>query len=361
MTTKIQALSDKLRISRTAQIALTLFFLVPYVLYIAYAIYLDQGPIDYETFMNIGDAFLRGEQVYGENSYYPLPYVAIFALFSNLPRPLSLALWLGAPVLVALMAAQFQPYVLIFAPTFSHFLGGQSSMFGLLGFWGFRRNLSPASWSGGAFLALTMLKPQLGIIPLAYAGYQWVQSYRYQRKVPRQFWAFVLTVTCMYFPAFIGNPGWVADWLSAPRPLFGRALSGAVPRLLLPYNAQSPIMFWALWLLSSAVLLAIILRLKGSSHKLDILLLWSFIVNPLVHDYDLIQVIPTIWGPWMKIAAVALSIPGWWTMVTNYANDSAWVTFIIIAPGLLITYILQCQSGIREQHDDRLDRCAPPR
>jgi hypothetical protein len=357
VTTKLRAISDKLQISRPMRIGLTLLFLVPYVLYIGFAISNDQGPIDYETFMRIGAAFNQGGEVYGENSYYPLPYAMLFGLFSSLPRPLSMVVWLGAPVLAALLAAGFHPYVLLFAPTFSHFLGGQSAVFGLLGFWGYRRNLEPASWQGGVLLALTTLKPQLGIIVIAYAAYQWAQSFRERRKVPRQLWAFLLTVLIIYLPAFLINPGWVGEWLRAPRPLFGRALSGAVPRLLLFIQAPNTTAYWVIWFLLAAVILVIVWRLKGSSHKLDILMLWGFIVNPLVHDYDLIQVIPTIWGPWMKVAAVALSIPGWWTILTSYANDAAWVTFVIIAPGLLIAYIAQCKFGLRDREDTRMSRC----
>ena len=56
--------------------------LIPYLLYIDYVIRGGRGPVDYETFINIGDRFLNGNNVYGENSYYPMPYVLVFALFS---------------------------------------------------------------------------------------------------------------------------------------------------------------------------------------------------------------------------------------------------------------------------------------
>ncbi len=333
-----------------------LILVVPYILYLAYIVSNDQGPVDYETFMEIGQSLIQGEHVYGENSYYPLPYIAVFAVFSGLPRSISMILWLGLPVLVAVLAVGFHPYVLLFAPLFSHFVGGQSSVFGLLGYWGYRRNLDLNGWAGGVFLALTALKPQLGIVPIGFAAIQWVKYIRGQRSIPNQLISFLLAIGFMMLPSLIFMPGWIINWLRTPRPLFSRAISAAVPRLLLLVQSPDSLSYWILWFALSALILTIVWRLKGASHPLDILLLTSFIVNPLVHDYDLIQIIPTIWGPWLPISAIVLSIPGWWTIATQYTNDSAWITFIIIAPGLLAAYIAQCRRNANKL-DGMAGRC----
>lgn len=340
------------------RLALTLLLLAPYFAYITFVISNDKGPVDYETFMHLGRSLLDGGEVYGENSYYPLPYVGIFSLFSLLPRSISLAIWLGAPIIIALVAVGFRPYVLVFAPVFSHFAGGQSSVFGLLGFFGYRWNLDPSSYLGGFFLALTSLKPQLAIVPIGYAIYVWIGYFRSKREVPRQFLSFITTVGLLYIPSFAIRPAWLIEWLSVPRPLFNRALSGLVPRLLYLVSSPDNYLYWALWALITVAILGATWKLKGNSHHLDILLLASFIVNPLVHDYDLIQVLPTIWGPIMRIASVVLSLPGWWTIVTNYGNDAAWVTFIVIAPGLLIAYIVQCRQRIRGDAGSLPTRCS---
>ncbi len=315
--------------------------LIPYLLYIGFVIINDQGPVDYETFMRIGTNFRTGQQVYVENSYYPLPYVAIFSVFSLLPRSISLALWLGLPVFVALFVVGFQPYVLLFAPVFSHFVGGQSSIFGLLGFWGYRNNLDPGSGRGGAFLALTLIKPQLGVIPLVYAVYRWTQFILQRGKLPKQLIYYAFTLACLYVPAFIVRPNWVGEWLSVPRPMFSRALSGAIPRLLTLVLKPNSLAYWITWFLLSLITLAVVWYFRAAGHPLDLLLLWSFLANPLVHDYDLIQVIPTIEGIAMQFVSILFSIPGWWTILTSYANDAAWVTFTIIAPGLLGFKIIQ--------------------
>jgi len=72
--------------------------LIPYLGYAAFAITANRGPVDYETFMDIGHRFRTGGDPYGDNSYYPMPFAMVFALFDWLPRPASLALWLLLPV-----------------------------------------------------------------------------------------------------------------------------------------------------------------------------------------------------------------------------------------------------------------------
>lgn len=335
--------------SKQAQVVLMLLLSIIYIAYIFFVIQADEGPVDYETFIRIGSRFVEGKKVYTENSYYPLPYVAVFGVLSLLPRSLSMAIWLGAPVLVALFVTRFRPYALLFAPVFSHFTGGQSAVFGLLGFWGYRENLSPQNKLGGSLLALTLLKPQLGIVPVGFAVFTWLVFIRNEKKIPAQLISFSVTSLLIYLPSFILCPRWVADWLTVPRPMFNRAISSAIPRLLFYVSSPSNVSYWLLWLTISVILVFVVWRIKGASHSLDVLLLISFIISPLVHDYDLIQVLPTIWGPFMPIASSVLSIPGWWTITTKYANDAAWVTFTIIAPGLLACYIYQSKVIGRNQ------------
>lgn len=340
-----------------SRVLVTSSILSIYLAYVAFVIVADQGPVDFETLMSIGGRLVSGLPVYAENSYYPLPYVGIFALFNLMPRAVSMAVWLMAPVIIALVITGYRPHGLLFAPVFSHFAGGQSSVFGLLGFFGYRWNLDPSRYAGGFFLALTCLKPQLGIVPVAYAAYRWLEHYRVNSEIPRQAIAFFGLSGLIYLPAFLLRPTWLVEWLSVPRPLFDRAISSAIPRLLLFVSSEDTVGYWIMWLVLSVAALVITWRLKGNSHALDVLVLLSFIISPLMHDYDLIQVLPTIWGPIMPAASIVLSIPGWWTITTQYANDVAWVTFTIIAPGLLVAYILQCRRSSFGEGDSRTSRC----
>jgi hypothetical protein len=341
LVSKLKMVIEKKRSDRNFIILSLVLLLVPYILYIFFVVFNDQGPVDYETFMRIGMAFRQGGDIYVENSYYPLPYVLIFSLFSSLPRAISMALWLSLPVIVALFVADFTPCVLIFAPVFSHFIGGQSSVFGLLGFWGYRKNLDLQVGRGGFYLALTLLKPQLGIVPLVFAAFQWIKYILEKRKLPRQFIFFSFTIALIYLPSLVIQPGWLGEWLQVPRPIFNRALSGAVPRILMQFYDTNTSRYWIIWLLLSLITFAFTMYFRNPRHHtLDMVLLWGFMVIPLFHDYDLIQVIPTIEGPLMWLMSILLSLPGWWTIVTSYANDAAWITFSIIAPGLLLFMLL---------------------
>jgi hypothetical protein len=334
--------------STALPVAVTSLILAIYLAYVGFVIAIDRGPIDFETFMSIGTRFAHGDEVYIENSYYPLPYVAIFALFSLMPRPISMAVWMLGPVVLVLTVTRYRPYGLLFAPVFSHFAGGQSSVFGLLGFYGYRANIRQPSYLGGIFLALTCLKPQLGLVPVGYAMFQWLSTIRSQRRIPKQALAFLTTLALMYLPAFILRPTWLVQWLSAPRPVLGRAVSSAIPRLLLFVTSPNTITYWLLWIFLSSLLVAITWRAKRTSATLDLLVLLSFIISPLMHDYDLIQVLPIVSGPLMPIASSILSIPGWWTITTQYANDVAWASFTIIAPGLLLAYLAQSRALPKE-------------
>ena len=328
----------------TKLIFLTLI-LVPYLAYIVFIIQADRGPIDYETFMGIGRRLLTAQPVYGENSYYPMPYVMIFAFFSWLPRALSMALWLVIPVIAALIISRWNPLVLLFAPLFGHFVGGQSAVFGMVGLWGYRKHIHPDDLIGGIFLGLTMIKPQLGILPLLYAFSVWIKEFRLSKKVPRQTWSWLITTAIIYVPGFLIQPDWLVQWLSAPRPLFERALAGFLPRTLQYIIPSQSLWYWLTLILLAVILLIIVRRLNQGRISFDLLILWGFIVNPLVHDYDLIQLIPLIQKKRTMILACLLSIPGWLVILFFYQVDHAWYVFTLIAPGLMLWYLLRKRSG----------------
>lgn len=327
--------------TRFLKLAALILLLIPYLLYIGFIIRADQGPVDYETFMAIGGRLLSGGEVYGENSYYPMPFVMLFALFSWLPRPLSMTLWLLGPVVAALAVTRGNPLVLLFAPLFGHFAGGQSAVFGMVGLWGYRKFNQTDRTAGGVFLALTLLKPQLGLILLAFAAWQWWQALRGQRRIPRQAWAWVVSMLALYLPGFAVMPDWPLRWLSTPRPLFERALSGFVPRSLLYLLSPARAAFWVILAVIAALLLYAAWRLHRKTLTLDLAVVWGFVVSPLVHDYDLIQLIPLLDRPPLMKTAVLLSIPGWMVILFAYTNNTAWYAFTIIAPGILAALLYQ--------------------
>jgi len=323
------------------RIAGIVLLLIPYFLYLAFIIRTDQGPVDYETFMDIGHRLRTGTEVYGENSYYPFPFVCIFAFFDWLPRPLSMIIWFLAPVVMALAFSGWNPLILLFAPLFGHFLGGQTAALGMLGLWGYRRSPVPESIRGGIFLALTLLKPQLGIVPFVFAAVQWLRYMHQHRRIPRQAWAWAGSMLLLYLPGFFFMPDWFAKWLHNPRPLAQRAMSGFVPRSLLFLLERGTPVYWLALSGIALLLLAGIWFLCKKGVSLDLAVLWGFVISPIVHDYDLIQVVPLLENPKSVLMALLLSLPGWLVMLFAYDQDPAWYWFTLIAPGILCFLLWQ--------------------
>lgn len=312
--------------------------LLVWCLYLAYVIFIireNRGPVDYETFMDIGGRLLRGQEVYGVNSYYPLPMVMVFAAFAALPRALSMALWLLLPVTAAFTISGGSLSILLFAPVFGHFVGGQSALFALLGLWGYRKFIRPQQAAGGALLALTLLKPQLGLFPILWAAWQWLQALRTEKRIPRQAWAFAAAAAALYLPAFILQPDWPLRWLSNPRPVFYRAVAGLFPRVLMLLTSPHGWIYWLALLLLGGGLFTLVWRAAGRRFSLDLWVLASFAVSPLVHDYDLLQLTALLDTPQQRRLAALLSLPGWIVILFFYQTDAAWMAFTIIAPGLL--------------------------
>lgn len=94
--------------------------------------------------------------------------------------------------------------------------------------------------------------------------------------------------------------------------------------------------YWVLWLALALLIFSVIWRCSHGKVDLDTLVLWGFVVSPLLHDYDLIQSIPLLETSAMRRAAILLSIPGWLVIMLAYSVDSAWMVFSWIVPGLLI-------------------------
>lgn len=329
---------------------LSVLLAIPYGLYIGFIVHNDKGPIDYETFMSIGQRFLNSEPIYTVNSYYPMPFVMIFAFFASLPRFISMIIWLVLPVICAWLISGKNPLILIFAPVLGHFVGGQASIFGMLGLWGFRKNRQFNSTLAGSYLALTLLKPQLGIVPTFIAMLEWITIFKKTRMIPLQVWGLLTTLGIFYIPGFLIDPFWVTKWLNSPRPLFERALSAFIPRTLLLLFGRGSLWFWGC--LIGTILLSLVLLIKKFRTKvsLDLIVIWSFIISPFVHDYDLIQLVPLLDSSKKLVLSVLLSLPGLFVIFFAYTIDQAWFVFSIIAPGLLIYILSKNKKAITSQN-----------
>jgi hypothetical protein len=296
-----------------------------YAAYLVYTIH-TPGPIDYQTFIEIGYRWLSGAPIYGGASYYPLPMVAIFAFLAWLPRSLSLTLWLTWPALAAVLIAG--PEALLFAPLFANFAGAQTAGFAMLGFWGYRHYKD--RWLGGALLALATFKPQLAIIPVGWALCSWMRQCARERHVPPANLGFLAACGLLWLPSLLVYPRWPLDWLANPRPFMLRAMAGIVPRSL---AWLLPGWFWAG--MGLALVLAAIWAWK-KRFDLDRLIVLGFIVSPLLHDYDLVQLMPILEDKSLMKWAILAGIPMWITLLFFYGTDTAWWTATLIAPALLL-------------------------
>jgi hypothetical protein len=312
-----------------------IILLIPYSAYLYFVIGQNQGPVDYETFMTIGNQFLMGKEIYSDNSYYPMPFVIVFGFFSMLPKSVSLFIWLIIPVILALFISKFNPYVLLYAPLFGHFVGGQSSVFGMLGLWGYRENINENKPSGGIWLSLTLIKPQLGIIPLSYALFRWIKYTKNNKHLPKQAIAWLISTSILYFPTIIIKPDWVIKWITSPRPFFSRAMSAFIPRTLMFLFSPNSVLFWLFWFVLSSILIVYIFRLVHGELSLDLIIVLGFVISPFFHDYDLIQLIPIFETKLLRVASLILSIPGWLVIIFAYTNDSAWYVYTFIGIGIL--------------------------
>jgi hypothetical protein len=72
------------------------------------------------------------------------------------------------------------------------------------------------------------------------------------------------------------------------------------------------------------------------------------VISPLVHDYDLIQLIPLLDTRLKQWAAVLAGIPTLIVMAIAYRVDAAWFACTLIAPTLLLTVLFEQRADLRK-------------
>ncbi len=308
------------------------------VVYISYLLFIslnNHPPVDYMTFMQIGQRFLNHQSIWEFGSYYPLPYVMIFAWFSTLPPAISIFLWHVIPLIAILVISRGRLWPLLLGVVIDHFIGGQSVVFVLIGMTLYRNHQK--DWWGGVGLALLLMKPNLAIFPLAWAGLQWLQELWVNRRISSQVWSFLGVTALMFIPAFLVMPDWLSTWTPTRRPIDMRALAGILPRSLVILEGKSGIgpEFWVPLVVIALVLLVAVWYANHRKLSFDVFMLFSFIVNPYLHDYDLLQILPFLDTSWKRKMAIITGIPTWLVIFFAYDNAFAWIAVTITVPILL--------------------------
>ncbi|MBI4769121.1 MAG: DUF2029 domain-containing protein [Chloroflexi bacterium] len=221
---------------------------------------------DFRVFYAAGRAVLAGASPYGVAAfYYPLPVAYFFALLGLLPFEPALGLWwalqLAALIAVARRATGFW---LFFPPVIQLFLSGNMDLL-MLG-------LLRLAWGGSAAaLALSSLKPQLGLLLTPYLLWRW-------RRDRRKLAIFAGTLALVYSPFFALRPGWVGEWLAHRRPLW-EAMSRAPTVFGLVGSGRG----WVWAALALAAGLGVWSWRVGSWRAL---LIGGLAANPVIHPYD---------------------------------------------------------------------------
>lgn len=319
------------------------------VVYIGYLLFIslnNRPPIDYITFMQIGQRYLNGESIWLFGSYYPLPYVMIFAWFSTLPAPVSIFVWHLIPMLVILYISKGKLWPLLFGPVLDHFIGGQSVVFAMLGLYLYRQHHK--DWRGGLGLALMLMKPNLALLPLVWAGFQWLRELKQQRRISLQIPAFAGLTALIFLPAFLVMPDWVSEWMPTRRPIVLRSEAGIIPRSIIIFNGRpgEGAEFWVPLIILSLLLLAAIWLVSRRRLNFDTFMLFNFIANPYVHDYDLLQMLPLLDTDWKRKLAIVAALPTWLVIFFAYDTDWAWIGVTLTAPVLLIALLYQMRQPV---------------
>ena len=327
-----------------------LLYIPVIVIYISYLLFIslnNHPPVDYVTFMQIGQRYLNHQPIWEFGSYYPLPYVMIFAWFSTLPPSLSIFLWHVIPMVVILMISRGRLWPLLLGPVIDHFIGGQSVVFVLVGVTIYRSHQK--DWIGGFGLALLLMKPNLAIFPLAWAGIQWLQELRTRRRISSQVWAFVGLSALIFLPSFLVMPDWLSTWTPTRRPIDMRPLAGILPRSLVILEGKQGTGpdFWVPLVLIALVLFIALWFANRRKLSFDVYMLFSFIVNPYIHDYDLLQLLPFLDTSWKRQLAIVTSIPTWLVIFFAYDNDFAWIAVAFTVPILLVVMLYRDRQSER--------------
>ena len=319
--------------------------IVVYVSYLMFISLNNHPPVDYMTFMQIGQRYLNHQSIWESGSYYPLPYVMIFAWFSTLPPALSIFLWHAIPMVVILIISRGRLWPLLLGPVIDHFIGGQSVVFVLIGITIYRNHQK--DWIGGLGLALLLFKPNLAIFPLAWAGIQWLRELWMNRRISSQVWAFAGLTALLFLPSFIVMPDWLATWTPTRRAIDMRALAGILPRslVILENKGGSGSEFWIPLVSIALVLLVAIWFANRRKLNFDLFMLFSFIVNPYLHDYDLLQILPFLDTSWKRKLAIITGIPTWLVIFFAYDNSFAWIAVTFTVPVLLAVMLYRTRQS----------------
>lgn len=306
----------------------------------------DAYPYDYGILVSGTEVFCFQPDQFDYNPLwlYPAPFYSAMCLPIAVSPIITLILWMIVPFLMVLVLAGRRAVILIFPPFVLHMILGQSTWLVLPLFaYALWSNEKSVRWWHGIITLLVVFKPHIGGLAVVWLWYH----YRHRR-------GFIITsflsIVTVVIPAFLMQPTWLVDWLGNGRSfkLSSMANLGIIPVDLLGLGGeevlelaptlsdQLPVYLFGGVL--AIVLLCVVYRQRGTLTLYDWVLAFC-LSNPLLHDYDLIILIPFIGlFPRRLLLGLTTGIIVWiYALMTGAYQASIFIPLILWVSRVLVT------------------------
>jgi hypothetical protein len=320
--------------------------------YLAAAFLQNEKPFDYvqlirgvRTYCADPAHFEYGVSVYTDGliqrNFYPAPFYSLFCVPDQLAPDALFLIWMLFPLIWALLLARMRASIFAFTPLFLHILLGQSTAF-LIPLFYLASTPRPPRWWYGVILATALLKPHIAAPAVLILLWRWRHHWR-------ALLVGAITSIAILIPTFLHTPNWIQQWLGSARGYEIVSLV-TVPRIVIrafdmPYvpAPDQQRLIWGLAIAAAAILLGLLWARRKKLAFYDVFLVFCF-TAPLVHDYDLVILIPfLVQRPRRLLLALVAGLPAWvYAMMSGTPerplgmyNLSILITLALIAERLL--------------------------
>jgi len=306
------------------------------------SLYIRQDlPYDYAQLMIGAERFCYQTDsfIYDERWLYPAPFYTSFCIPQHHLPQILFWLWMIVPFLLVIWIGGQRSAIVVYPPLVLHLVLGQSTWV-LLPLYMLAERLSRDDsqrvplWYG-IILGLAVLKPHI-----AFAAWVWI-VWRWRER-----WLLLLTGAIsslvILLPSFFMRPNWLFEWLANGRDYrpISMANIALIPVELFQLgldqaayisSGSGQLIIWGTGLMTAAALYFLIHRRRGKLELYDWVLIFCF-SNPLMHDYDLIILLPFLGNrPQRLLLAVTAGIFVWiYAQMTGNYNVSLIITGVLI-------------------------------
>jgi hypothetical protein len=320
--------------------------------YLAAAFLQNQQPFDYvqlirgvRIYCTDPSHFVYGNSIYSDGfiqrNFYPAPFYSAFCVPDQAAPNVLFLIWMLFPFVWAVILAKQRAAIFAYAPLFLHILLGQSTAF-LIPLYYLAANPRPPRWWYGIIIATALFKPHVAAPAVLILLWRW-----------RYHWGAWITaaVTSIAFliPTFLHTPDWIQQWLGGARgyEIVSLATVARMPirALNMPYvpSSDQQVLIWGLAIGVAILTLSLLWYRRKHLTFYDVFLVFCF-TAPLIHDYDLVILIPfLVQRPKRLLLALMAGLPAWiYAMMSGtperplgFYNLSILITLALIAERLL--------------------------